>query len=253
MKAPNCFISASYINNSYGFVELPFCVRIHCGSHSFLAPAEAAPVLLQRMVVGVPSPPLQDSCLAISCCNYLKNKYFFGEKKNLKGILGNGGVKLFWTQNSSPQWWSTLRNCKLSVGVMVNSNSSKSCKKCPIIQMNELASQQRGNWAASAFSEDVQNLPQAAPGFGAKAEHQDSQGRWQRCPFVPSIQSQLLSVQIWEPFPVFYFHLGEVHSKLFPWYRNSEHSLKNSEILQFTLLWQILYFVSSFHGIPSLF
>lgn len=142
---------------------------------------------------------------------------------------------------------------QLSVGVMVNSNSSKSCKKCPIIQMNELVSQQRGNWAASAFSEDVQNLPQAAPGFGAKAEHQDSQGRWQRCPFVPSIQSQLLSVQIWEPFPVFSFHLGEVHSKLFPWYRNSEHSLKNSEILQFTLLWQILYFVSSFHGIPSLF
>lgn len=83
MKAPNCFISASYINNSYGFVELPFCVRIHCGSHSFLAPAEAAPVLLQRMVVGVPSPPLQDSCLAISCCNYLKNKYFFGEKKKI--------------------------------------------------------------------------------------------------------------------------------------------------------------------------
>lgn len=182
-----------------------------------------------------------------------KINIFLEKKKNLKGILGNGGVKLFWTQNSSPQWWSTLRNCKLSVGVMVNSNSSKSCKKCPIIQMNELASQQRGNWAASAFSEDVQNLPQAAPGFGAKAEHQDSQGRWQRCPFVPSIQSQLLSVQIWEPFPVFSFHLGEVHSKLFPWYRNSEHSLKNSEILQFTLLWQILYFVSSFHGIPSLF
>lgn len=51
-----------------------------------------------------------------------------------------------------------------------------------------------------------------------------------------SIQSQLLSVQIQEPFPVLSFHLGEVHSKLFPWYRNSELSLKNSEILQFTPL-----------------
>lgn len=71
---------------------------------------------------------------------------------------------------------------------MVNSNSSKSCKKCPIIQMNELAlaSQQRGSWASPAFSEDVQNLPQAAAGFGTKTEYQDFQGRWQRCPLVPS-------------------------------------------------------------------
>lgn len=182
-----------------------------------------------------------------------KINFFFFEKKKSQRNIGKRRCQVVLDTKFITTVVINTEELQLSVGVMVNSNSSKSRKKCPIIQMNELVSQQRGNWAASAFSEDVQNLPQAAPGFGAKAEHQDSQGRWQRCPFVPCIQSQLLSVQIWEPFPVFSFHLGEVHSKLFPWYRNSEHSLKNSEILQFTLLWQILYFVSSFHGIPSLF
>lgn len=72
--------------------------------------------------------------------------------------------------------------------------------------MNELAlaSQQRGSWASPAFSEDVQSLPQAAAGFGTKTEYQDFQGRWQRCPFVPSIHHA-------EPGA-----LWDMHSGIFP-------------------------------------
>lgn len=51
MKAPNCFISAWCINNSYGFMELPLCGRIQ----------SVWKLLLQWMVVGVPSPTLQEA------------------------------------------------------------------------------------------------------------------------------------------------------------------------------------------------
>lgn len=73
------------------------------------------------------------------------------------------------------------------------------------------------------------------------------------CPFHPSLRARCTLCQIQEPFLVFSFQLGELNRKLFLWYRNLEHILKTSEILQFTLVWQISYFESSFHGTPLLF
>lgn len=56
------------------------------------------------------------------------------------------------------------------------------------------------------------------------------------CPFHPSFRARCSLCQIQEPSSEFSFHLREIRRKLFPWYRNVEHSLKNSEIPQLTPL-----------------
>lgn len=86
MKAPNCFISASYINNSYGFMELPLCGRIQSGfwSHSFPSRSCSCPPAVDGGGYSLSySTRGRNSCLGISCCSYLKNK-FLGKKRAKK-------------------------------------------------------------------------------------------------------------------------------------------------------------------------
>jgi len=89
MKAQNCFISASYINNGYGSVELPLRVKIqlwqkplqvslllsysglqawHHRDYFYPPAVDGSGCFFSYSAVGRNSYP------SISCCNYLKKK-----------------------------------------------------------------------------------------------------------------------------------------------------------------------------------
>lgn len=104
MKAQNCFISASYINNSYGSVELPLRVKIQLWQKplqvSLLLSCSGLQAWHHR---GCFCPPAVDgsgcffsysakgrnSCPSVSCCNDLKSKVLKKKKKRQRNIGKN--------------------------------------------------------------------------------------------------------------------------------------------------------------------